>query len=377
MSQVPDPTRNIADRKQRRWKRRLKGVAVFTSALVVVAVFVLKDPVRTLTSLRRVPGSNAYVMDYYVNYNLDEVRSRGVNVDDLEGSFIKALLPDFAVPIANRVKRAYIPSSIETMKASAGNHRCSTVAIKSEQAQVFFGRNLDYRNDAYLILRVHDRDGLASISVMDLAYLNLNRADLDQTGLLDRLPLLFAPYYLMDGMNRHGVAVSDMSVPHAEPPVTPGKPAIIQSTLMRLILDHAKTSDDAVELVREFNVHFVEQPEHLMVADASGNFRIIEFIDGEIRVTSTDQRWQVCTNQVMWQKSEQECDAACARYRAGSEAAERLSAGVGLADARDVIRTMSVDNWTMWTSVYDLTNRRMSVLYKAQIDTEYRDGLDD
>src|SRR5262249_22450360 len=150
------------------------------------------------------------------NYHLDEIRAHGVDVHDLEGSYIRALLPDFVAPVANRLKRAYLPKEIETIPENEPGHRCSTVAIHSRQGQVFFGRNFDYHNDACLILRVHDRMGLASVAVIDLAYLNLNRSDLDQTRLIDRLPLLFAPYYLMDGMNRYGVAVSDMSVPHAE-----------------------------------------------------------------------------------------------------------------------------------------------------------------
>ncbi len=211
--------------------------------------------------------------------------------------------------------------------------------------------------------------------MIDLAYLNLNRSDLELTSLIERVPLLFTPYYLMDGMNRHGVAVSDMSVPHAEPPVNPKKPAIIQSTLMRMILDYAKTADEAVDLVRAFNVQFVETQEHLMVADASGHFRIIEFIDGEVRVTPAEQSWQVCTNHTVWQKSERENDESCERYHTGSNAAERLGGAVEYDDASRVITSMSVDNWTMWTSVYNLTSRQARIRYKAKPDVEYRDSL--
>lgn len=376
MSPILEPKHRTA-RHPKRWKRLLRWGVVGLIVVALAGAFLVKDHLRTLTSLRRVPGTNAYVMDYYAHYNIDEIRASGVDVHDLEGSYISALLPDFAVPIANRVKRAYLPNRIETVRENVPRHRCSAVAIRSKQGQVFVGRNLDYHNDAFLILRIHDQDGLASVSMIDLAYLNLNRPDLDRAGLIDRLPLLFAPYYLMDGMNRHGVTVSDMSVPHAEPPATPGKPAIIQSTLMRIILDQAKSADEAVQLVHEFNIHFVEQPEHLMVADAAGRFRIIEFIDGEVRVTPAGQNWQVCTNHVMWEKSEHENDEACDRYRAGSHAAESLPGSFDMESAQNVIRKMSVEGWTMWTSVYDLTNRDISVLYKSRLDAEYRDTLDD
>ena len=210
----------------------------------------------------------------------------GMDVHNIEDSCLGTLLPGFLTSIATRLKHAYLPQKIKTVEDRGGH--CSTVALRSSSGDVFFGRNFDDENNACLILRVHDCDGLSSIAVVDLAYLGLNRPDLDQTGLIRRLPLLFAPYYVMDGMNRYGVAVSSMSVEPAEPPMHPGRPAITLSTLERLILDYAKDADEAIELVRSYNVHFTEAREHLMVADVSGRFRIIEFIGGEVRVTPAE-----------------------------------------------------------------------------------------
>ncbi len=239
---------------------------------------------------------------------------------------------------------------------------------------MFFGRNFDWHHDVSLILRVHDGRGVASISVLDLAYLNLNRPDLDQTSLVARIPLLFAPYFLMDGMNRHGVAVADMSA-DAQPPRDPGKPAVLQSTLMRVILDEAKDADEAVNLVGQFNVHFVDTKEHLMVGDASGRFRVIEFIDGKICVTSTERDWQICTNHILWNKSESENDETCARYRTGSDLAESLGRAADYSDAVRIVRSMSVAGLTMWTAVYNLTSREARVLYRTGHADEYRDDM--
>ena len=359
--------------KRGRWKRRLKWAGIAALVLFAAAAFLVKDYVRTLYSLRRVPGTNAFVMDYYADYHIDKMRGRGMDVHNVEDSCIATLFPGFTQPIATRIKRAYLPKEIKIVEE--GRDHCSTVALRSQNGNVFFGRNFDFNNDACLILRIHDQNGLASISVIDLAYLNLNRADLDQTSLVDRLPLLFAPYYVMDGVNRHGVAVSDMSVYPANPPVNPKHPAIILSTLERLILDYARDADEAVDLVRAFNVHFVVTPEHLMVADATGRSRIIEFIDGEIRVTPAEGPWQICTNDIVWQKSEVERSSSCSRFRNGSEAAKKLGEAVDYTDARRVARSMSVDKGTMWTSVYNLTTREAHVIYKSRVDAEYCDAI--
>lgn len=358
--------------KPQRWKRRLKRAAIAGLVAFAVAAFFVKDYVRTLQSLRRIPGTNAFVMDYYVDYHIDEIRARGMDVDHVEDSLIVTLFPDFVAPIATRIKRAYLPRKVTTVES--GDHHCSTVALRSKSGEVFFGRNFDWHHDACLILRVHDGQGVASISVLDLAYLNLNRPDLDQTSLFQRIPLLFAPYYLMDGMNRYGVAVADMSA-DAQPPLDLGKPAIILSTLMRLILDRAKDADEAVNLVRDFNVHFVDTQEHLMVADASGRFRVIEFIDGKTLVTSSERSWQVCTNHILLDKSERENDESCARYRTGSDMAESLGGVVDYADALQITKSMSVDGRTMWSSIYNLTSREACIRYQASHLNEYRDAL--
>lgn len=355
----------------KKWRRRLKWLAAALLAVVALSAFAVKDYVRTLQSLRRIPGTNAYVMDYYVNYHIDEVRARGMDVGNVEDSLIRTLLPDFVAPIATRVKRTFIPQDVQTIDAAG--HHCSTLAVRSESGEVFFGRNFDWWHDACLILRTHDRQGVNSISVLDLAYLNLNRPDLEKTSLVQRIPLLFAPYYLMDGMSRYGIAVSDMSA-QAKPPVDPNKPDVIHSTLMRLILDQAKDADEAVKIVDEFNVHFVDAQVHLLVADSAGRFRVIEFIDGKKVVTRSDTSWQICTNHLLSGKSERENDEACPRYRLGSDRIEQLDRAVTYADARQTVKDMSNAS-TMWSSIYELTSGRVHVFYRAASNGEHVDSM--
>ncbi len=170
----------------------------------------LRDYYRTLHSLRRIPGTKAYLMDYYVDYHIDEVRAHGVDVKHVDDSVLGVLLPKWTLPVAVRLKSRFLSEQIEAIEA--GEH-CSTVTLHSKKGHVFFGRNLDYKHDACLILKVHGHDAASSVAVLDLHYLNLDRDDLEQTSLTRRLPLLFAPYYLQDGMNQYGVAVADMSVP--------------------------------------------------------------------------------------------------------------------------------------------------------------------
>ncbi|MFO0905062.1 MAG: carcinine hydrolase/isopenicillin-N N-acyltransferase family protein [Pirellulales bacterium] len=368
---------------RRRRRAVLRWALTLTLAILLVAVWSVRDHLRTLRSLRRIPDSNAYVIDYYGDYNLAKIRREGVDVQDLEGTYIRAFFPRWLQPVVERVKRAYVPRPIQTLPTAAPAHHCSTLAIQTS-AGSFFARNFDYGNDACLIVRIHDDEGIASIAVIDLQYLNLNRPDLDETYLWERLPLLFAPYYVMDGVNRHGVAVADMSVPDAAPPAAATKPAMTQSTLMRLILDEARTVDEALELAQSYQIHFVQHPEHLMIADADGRSCVVEWVAGQLQATRSDRPWQVCTNHVVWSRTEAQNDAACERYRIGSAAADeaagpaadsRLAAKLQLDDVQRLVQRMSVEGWTMWTSVYDLKRRELRVLYRSRETSSYEDRL--
>jgi hypothetical protein len=359
--------------KTRRWKRIFRNVALAAAAVILIAGYLLRDHFRTLQSLRRVPGTNAYVMDYYVDYHVDQIRASGVDVDHVEDSFMAVFFPDWMLPIAIRMKSHYLIEEIVPLPAPV--ERCSTVTLHTSDGKMFFGRNLDWKHDALLILKIHNGDSVASVSVIDLHYLNLDRDDLELTSLIQRIPLLFAPYYLQDGMNRHGVAVSDMSVEGVKLPFDESKPNIIHSTAMRLILDYATSLDDAIAILQQFNVHFVETTCHLMIADAAGKSAVVEYIDGKIEVTPAAENWQVCTNHQIRGKTEEENDQCCDRYHTASDGLAELSAAGGADDVMQIMESVSKEGWTMWSSVYNLTDREFCVAYRRHFDKPYLDRL--
>ena len=362
-------------KKHAKWKRRIRRLAIVTLVCGLFGFVLMWNHIRTLSSLKRVAGTNAFVMDYYLDYSLDEIESDGMDVHNIEDSCIETFFPDFLLPIAQNVKRWFIPKKIES--TSDQGHHCSTLFLRGQDGTCFFARNHDWKNDAFLILRVHDKKGLASIALIDLAYLNLNRSDLDRTNLIQRIPLLFAPYYAMDGINRHGVAVGVMSVDDL--PVIPSrdssKPDVINSTLMRIILDNAKSTEDALSIAEQYNVHFVDASQHVLIGDSSGRSGIIEHINGRIEFLASSTHWQVCTNHQMHGNSEKQNDEKCSRYRTGSDIAEQLDRQIGFTDVESAVRTMSVENWTMWTSVYNLTNGDLSIGYKGASVNLHRDNI--
>jgi hypothetical protein len=372
MSESPAQPTAAVPSKPPRWKRYLKRTAIVLTVLTLCAGYVLKDHIRTLNSLHRIPGTNAYVMDYYVDYHMGEVRAHGLDIDHVEESLIGVLCPRWIAPLASRFKSVYLDERITTIPT--GEH-CSTVMLHTNNGHVYFGRNFDYEHDACLILKVHGRDGRSSVAVLDLHYLNLDRDDLDSTSLIGRLPLLFAPYYLQDGMNEHGVAVSDMAVKNVQAPDDPAKPNIIHSAAMRLILDYAKTTDEAVELLKQYNIHFVAETCHLMIADATGKSVVVEFIDGQLRPTTTHESWQICTNHQICGKTEAENCTSCSRYKLASAELTELHANGGAKDVMKIMQSVSKADHTMWSSVYELTTGEFDFAYRRHYEKPYVDQL--
>lgn len=368
------PTAPAANR--RRWKRAFRSATVVVFIAIAIASYAVKDHVRTLRSLHRVPGTNAYVMDYYVDYNIDKIRSTGMDVANIEDSLIGTFFPDLIALFARGLKSAYLDEEITTVPTDVD--RCSTIVVRTPTGKVLFGRNFDWMNDACLILKIHNGGSVSSVAVVDIEYLNLNRDDLTSTSLVERIPLLFAPYYLQDGMNRFGVAVADMSVDGVEPPYDPAKPNVIHSTAMRLVLDYAKTTDDAIDILKEYNIHFVETTCHLMIADAAGQSAVVEFVGGDMKVTRAAESWQVCTNHQISGKSETANDESCVRYRDASDQLAKLSgeADTDEVEVMQIMASVSKDKWTMWTSVYDLSDRSFRFAYQRHFDKPYLSDLE-
>jgi penicillin V acylase-like amidase (Ntn superfamily) len=175
-------------------------------------------------------------------------------------------------------------------------------------------------------------------------------------------------------MNQYGVAVADMSVRGVKAPFDPDKPSLIHSLAMRLILDYAKNTEEAVELLKRYNVHFVGETCHLMIADASGKSLVVEFIDGELKATPTEENWQVCTNHQICGNSEAENDERCNRYQKASGDLAALGASASAGDVMQVMEAVK-QNSTMWSSVYDLSTGEFSVAYRRQYGDTYSDRL--
>jgi hypothetical protein len=102
---------------------------------------------------------------------------------------------------------------------------------------------------------------------------------------------------------------------------------------------------------------------------------VVDFIAGDSHVTPTDDFWQVCTNHQNSVKTEEESDRCCQRYKSASDQLAALPSVAGSAEVMKVMESVAQKDWTMWTSVYNLSTRELQLAYRQHFGEPYRDAL--
>ena len=297
-------------------------------ATITEAIGFPEDAAKTLATLKQVDDHPLYTMTYYGEYD-----SRRPLV----------LLP---VPQA------------EPTPAWA----CSLFTILLDDEHLLYGRNFDWQFSPALLLFTDPPDGYASVSMVDLEYLEFgsnavhNLTDLPLEG---RVNLLDAPWLPFDGMNEHGLAIGMAAVPAGDRKPDPSKETIHSLGIIREILDHARDVDEALRIFDDYNIMFGGPPLHYLIADTKGKAVVVEFYKGERHVIENNQPWHSATNFLL-SSVEDPKDGNCWRY---DRINARLTEKQGLLDsnsAMELLAEVSQEN-TQWSVVYQMAHGDLNI----------------
>lgn len=280
------------------------------------------EEANTLTSLQQVDDYPLYTMIYQVNYpNLDA---------------------------AGRLQ----PGTQERV-----DWACSLFAAFGDPDEMLFGRNFDWDFSPGLLLFTDPEEGYASVSMVDLYYLGYGYEEaygLTDLPLEDLASLLKAPYLPFDGMNETGLVVGMAAVPDGGMALDPDKETVDSLMVIRKILDGAATIEEAVAIIRAYNIDWGSGPTlHYLVAEASGRSALIEFSRGEILLLENQQPWQAATNFLV---SETWTDPTthCWRYGVITDQLESRGGRIGASEAMDLLEDVSQES-TQWSVVYRIS----------------------
>ena len=163
-----------------------------------------------------------------------------------------------------------------------------------------------------------------------------------------------------DGMNEHGLAIGMAAVPElsGSPGEPTSKPTIGSIGVMRLVLDHARTVDEAVSLFAQYTLDFTGGPPvHYLLADPSGKAVLVEFYQGRMQALPNQDDWHLATNHL---RCIAEGDGGCRRYAALSE---RLAMANGLLDEASALDLLArvAQPTTQWSAVYNMSRGELSL----------------
>lgn len=246
---------------------------------------------------------------------------------------------------------------------SAPAWACSLFTVLLDEDHLLYGRNFDWEFSPALLLFTDPPGGYASVSMVDMAYLGVPSQDISHLTDLppDQLKgLLDAPRLPFDGMNEHGLAIGMAAVPPGNMQADPSRQTIGSLGILRQVLDHARTVEEAVDLIKSYNIDFDGGPPlHYLVADATGKAVLVEFYRGEINILANDQPWHSATNFLL-SSVQDPAQGNCWRY---DRINARLNETQGSLDAKAAMQLLSevTQESTQWSVVYQMAKREVSV----------------
>ena len=324
--------------------------------------------VSTLQSLRRL-DQTLWMLTFQGDYGLDELLRKGVKG-----------LPGLVL-YAQRYFRAPV------LLRNPGSFGCSTFFARTPAEQVLLGRNFDYKESLALAVWTAPKDGYRSLSVTLGSFLlyGMKWQRLERAGF--PLRLMGAAYTCMDGINEKGLAVAVLEIKAKPTAQKRGKTPITTPIALRAILDRCATVEEAIKLLDGFDMQdLIFACYHYQICDAAGGSAVVEYVDGQMHVYQRQPDAQQClTNFFLTPCGDNRKEMGRDRY---ANMEERLSACGGViteAAAMDLLEKNKLyyhHKWmphmvaTVWSAVYNCTERTMTLCAGMNYETAYHFRLD-
>lgn len=247
-------------------------LAILSIILLCILIFVCIyfTRFRTISTIEKLSaysdGYDLYRMDIKYDYDLDDFINYGVTNDqDMFDVILKESLPLLPVKLK-------VPS-----------FGCSAFSLTDTNGNAHMGRNYDFRYDtSAMLVYCTPKDGYRSVAFAALDNVSANTPEESMT---QKIAALTAPFVCLDGMNEKGVSIAVLTLDSEPVHHDTGKPTIFTTLAIRLVLDRATTTEEAVSLLSSYDMFASSGRDyHFYINDASGDGRVIEYdCDSEAR----------------------------------------------------------------------------------------------
>ncbi|MDO5861213.1 MAG: C45 family peptidase [Thermoplasmata archaeon] len=305
--------------------------------------------------------STLFYIDVDADYNFDKYLETGVS--DIN---------DFYAYLEENVTNGTKITGV------SGNTGCSTFSATTTDGDEIMARNFDFRVCEAGVVYTDPDDGYASLSIIDMTMFSYTEGDTPET-LTGNDAYLAAAYIPMDGVNEKGVSVSINSVNNGHTiSMDNGKTKLFITSALRLILDYAATTEEALDLLDDYDYwggHY-----HILISDATGNSVDVEFDGNTMYTTTTD----LMTNHYLATELQNLSDVTVTessknRYNTIQTTLTETSGVMTVDEALGLLETVKQDDGpshqTKWSVVYNKTDLTMTVCILMDYDTRYTISL--
>lgn len=327
-------------------------------AILLIALGLFWPVIRAAISVERLEDG-LYSMEYSGDYGLDRFLIQG-------GASSDSAVADFVIA------RSF--HGLVDLNLQGSAFGCSTLSVASPAGEILFGRNFDWENCTALIVQTQPRDGYASISTVNMDFLNLGLS-LSEDAFV-RLMSVAAPYAPMDGMNETGLCVAVLMIEDSPAfDQDTKKPDLTTTTAVRLLLDQAATVDEALALLEQYDLHAsANMMVHFALSDASGHSVVAEYVNNELVVTQTP----VVTNFYLSPGEKYGVGTAESQTRYAMLMQQIADSGtMDMDGVRDALNSVSKHNFdspfasTEWSIVYDQTGGEVRYYHRENYERVY------
>ena len=307
----------------------------------------------TLKSFTKIEDG-LYMMEYNCPYSLDKMLKAGK----------KGILG-----IA-KVLQSEIKKNIHLNPLSSG-FACSTFNVKNKEKENILGRNFDYKKAPSIVIWTNPQNDYKSIAVCNANFMLYTEKSLQKNNTkLKRL--MAAPYVSMDGMNEKGLAIAVLEIKTKATHQNTGKTPISTVVAIRAILDKCKTVDEAIELLKKYDMQdLLLLNYHYQILDSTGKSVIVEYVNNEMHVIEQKKEEAITSNNFfLTPGGDNKKERGRLRYK---KIVEKLKETNGIMDELESMKLLSqaTVNYrhkilkhpviTLWSSVYNVNKKTMHI----------------
>lgn len=328
---------------------------------------------RTIESLRKFPGENAYEVTYYGDYAMDE--------------YLKCGAEDFTALI--KFEAEHLLEGNDLGFYYQMQHNCSGFTAYTAEGDFLLCHDLDTRPKMPAVTVAENKVTGRTVGLSNLQTYTYFKAcqdknpDIDEdewekeTSCLntespfDCARILTIPYEMQDGMNSHGLALVTFTAGGSENAPCGNKIPLCRYSFDRAIVDRCRTIDEAIDFLDRYTFAPPEVHSHFLIADPSGKSIIVEYVDGKMVIIPNDKPYQICSNFLIYNNPELE-GFGKERYLGYQE---YLDAHNGIVDEETAFRLLHenhIPGDENYSVVFNLTKRTAAIQFAPDFAVTHR-----